>query len=300
MSSECSNPRPVCDLQSRVCVECDGDSDCAGGPGRLCEQTGPLAGSCLACTALDSTACTSESVCDPDTGTCVACLEDADCAKPGEPRCDTALHICAPCGGDFGLDVPLACLDPSLPACQTSGVRVGECTECSGTNASRCELDKPVCRLDEARCGCLADTDCGSATSGRVCEEACRDGCRAFAGNGCAMGMVCTSADDHPGSCVLPDAGQASDGGVWGDASIAYPDAAPAHDGGEKVDATIARPDAAFANDGGEELDAAIVQADAADPGAHDSGGCACGSAGTPLGTFALLGVFALRRRRLA
>jgi MYXO-CTERM domain-containing protein len=50
--------------------------------------------------------------------------------------------------------------------------------------------------------GCTVDADCGSASSGRICEnEACIDGCRWQGGNGCPPDMTCTSTTDAPGQC---------------------------------------------------------------------------------------------------
>lgn len=53
--------------------------------------------------------------------------------------------------------------------------------------------------------GCTNDSDCGGATSGRVCDEtsrACVDGCRGQGGNGCSSGKVCSSNTAAIGTCV--------------------------------------------------------------------------------------------------
>jgi hypothetical protein len=49
---------------------------------------------------------------------------------------------------------------------------------------------------------CVDDTDCGSDSSGRVCDAsgACIDGCRGT-GNGCPDGFVCSSNDATIGAC---------------------------------------------------------------------------------------------------
>ena len=56
----------------------------------------------------------------------------------------------------------------------------------------------------DGRCGCLADADCGSVTSGRVCDAStsrCVPGCRGTGGNGCVNEMVCSSTTDEIGGC---------------------------------------------------------------------------------------------------
>ena len=49
---------------------------------------------------------------------------------------------------------------------------------------------------------CSADSACGGRRSGVVCEDgACVIGCRGQGGNGCPIGLQCTSRDDDPGEC---------------------------------------------------------------------------------------------------
>ncbi len=54
---------------------------------------------------------------------------------------------------------------------------------------------------------CALDADCGSLTSGRVCDAtgACIDGCRGSDGNGCPDGLVCSSSDATIGTCEDPN-----------------------------------------------------------------------------------------------
>ena len=55
---------------------------------------------------------------------------------------------------------------------------------------------------------CTADADCGSASSGTICEDQrCVPGCRGADGNGCPEGQVCTSTSGTAGLCkaVPPD-----------------------------------------------------------------------------------------------
>jgi MYXO-CTERM domain-containing protein len=78
-----------------------------------------------------------------------------------------------------------------------------------------------------ASCGCTSDSDCGTATSGRVCNpqtQACESGCRKTGGNGCPGGQTCSSTDDKAGTCS-----GGADGGVT-DGGRPAPDAAPPSD----------------------------------------------------------------------
>ncbi len=75
---------------------------------------------------------------------------------------------------------------------------------------------------------CTADADCGSDTSGRICQDdvprVCIDGCRATDGNGCPDGYACTSTDETAGDCEVIETGTggaAGAGGAGGDAGSA-------------------------------------------------------------------------------
>jgi uncharacterized repeat protein (TIGR01451 family) len=58
---------------------------------------------------------------------------------------------------------------------------------------------------------CQTDTDCGDASSGRVCvDHRCQPGCRAQPGNGCPTDQMCSSSTSDVGRCTpasVPDAG---------------------------------------------------------------------------------------------
>ncbi len=64
---------------------------------------------------------------------------------------------------------------------------------------------------------CSEDPDCGSATSGMICNldvgGYCQPGCRGEGGNGCPTGQTCTSTDDTIGDCVGGGEGGGSAGG---------------------------------------------------------------------------------------
>jgi MYXO-CTERM domain-containing protein len=112
------------------------------------------------------------------------------------------------------------------PRQPTEEVCDGEDSDCDGTDdLNEEELcpsdDTPRCVnvLGEVRCGCTEDVDCGSAASGRVCDETlrvCVDGCVELSGrNHCPPGTKCTSSDPAElGRCVA--AGSASDSGAIG------------------------------------------------------------------------------------
>ncbi|MFT3764847.1 MAG: isopeptide-forming domain-containing fimbrial protein [Minicystis sp.] len=172
----------------------------------------------------------------PTTVVVDECSSDAQCSGT-KPHCNLTTHTCEGCNGDGD------CPDPTKPACQPNGA----CGQCSVSNATLCKGDSPVCdtmsgtcvlctlgpngNADECQtdpdgplcvsgkggtvhCGCVMDTDCGDATSGKVCDtvpSVCIDGCRGMGGNGCPSGQTCTSTDTTIGTC-MPD-GTGGDGG---------------------------------------------------------------------------------------
>ncbi len=175
------------------------------------------------------------------------CSSDADCSGT-KPHCDLTTHVCVKCASDDD------CSDPARPACQPSGA----CAECSATNDDLCVNGTPVCDTNTGTCvmctpgtqgdagmctnspdgpvcipgpnntvfcGCNTDSDCGSITSGRVCDtvvQKCIDGCRGQGGNGCPTDLVCTSQDSSIGQCVVPQPGDADAGGSDAGGSVSY------------------------------------------------------------------------------
>ena len=142
----------------------------------------------------------------------LACVTTVDCiSTPATPVCDPQSHLCVACLVDYTPTVPppLSCPTPALPACQRSGVLLGQCTECSGSNSTRCSTtDKPVCNLVKGDCGCVSDGDCGTKT-GRICDVtkppagACVPGCRVVGGvDSCPVGQSCSAQDGGTGTCV--------------------------------------------------------------------------------------------------
>ncbi len=121
----------------------------------------------------------------PAAASCVQCLMTADCA--GGLVCDPGTHTC------------LECTPAAAGAC-SAGLAGASC-------------------LPGGQCGCTQDADCGSATSGRVCDVSlrrcvpgCRGGAATTGSNGCPVSEVCSSTTVAIGVChvVAPPA----DGGA--------------------------------------------------------------------------------------
>ncbi len=198
----CVNPKPVCNSNA-VCEPCSTDGQCAlRQSGSFCALAAPLTGQCVQCTPTDLSNCNgSAPLCNPTTGTCVACLKDAACGDPHKPLCDLDSMACAPCAADHGAGAHLACPSAAMPACQTSGVLAGTCTECSSSQMSLCTSDRPLCLAASGTCGCAADADCGAPGSGRSCNA------------GVCVGGLDAGLDAGGHSDGGPDAGGNSDGG---------------------------------------------------------------------------------------
>lgn len=187
------------------------------------------------------------SVCAPPAG---YAPNDRDCndADPeihpdATERCDDIDRNCngsptdegLPCSvgvGDCEADGTWMCnADGSLAQCAaTAGTPSPErCNgidddcdgEIDGTADLCADSEAPACvgLGDTAMCGCTLDVDCGSVTSGRVCDRTthqCIDGCSALAnGNGCPDQQECVVADEEVGRCMpaSSDPGGDDDGG---------------------------------------------------------------------------------------
>lgn len=114
-------------------------------------------------------------------GASAACTTDADCGGPQSGIvCDEgASGACVPgCRGAGGNGCP------DGETCSSGDHTPGNCAPTPG---------------------CTTDADCGSLTSGQVCDSSsgtCFEGCRGADGNGCPDGLLCTSEDDTLGACV--------------------------------------------------------------------------------------------------
>jgi MYXO-CTERM domain-containing protein len=137
-----------------------------------------------------------------------ACSGDADCVAPLK-RCDMTENVdqCVQCLLDADCPAPFVC-SPSHT-----------CAECTPTNQSACRIDLNGARcVAGGSCGCVMDSDCGSTSSGRVCDAGtsrCVPGCREAGGNGCPASLVCTVSGSgiDVGTCMPPPP---ADGGVDG------------------------------------------------------------------------------------
>ncbi len=82
-----------------------------------------------------------------------------------------------------------------------------DATKPSALPSANCPAATPVCNVASGTCvaGCTTDAECGSATSGVVCNAAaCVSGCRGTGGNGCPAGSVCSSTTSAVGTCSAP------------------------------------------------------------------------------------------------
>jgi hypothetical protein len=202
--------------------------------GQLLPSAAPVNATCTV--ANGARACTS-GVCDtvdnlcglPNGSTCGPPPVNAECrsgicsaadnkcgAATGDPcvaQTDCRSLICPPsnkCGN---------CATDTACGTTTSGKVCDDLAKlcengCRGTGGNGCAAGLH-CTSTDATIGkcvpCLTDANCGSATSGQVCNDvdACQSGCRGSGGNGCAAGETCSSADGTIGTCTgaVPDAG---------------------------------------------------------------------------------------------
>jgi MYXO-CTERM domain-containing protein len=322
----CGGVKPVCVADLGVCG-CAGPSDdrsCgAADSGLICSRAG---GFCVpGCGPAPRNGCpTGQSCLDVmnGVGQCsgAMCHADADCRAP-LAHCDLSGGPdghCVQCLFDTDCDAPLVC-DPTKKKCE-------ECVS-GATNNTQCrpELAGSQC-LTDGSCGCLADTDCGGATSGRVCDATtsrCVPGCRGTGGNACPSDQVCSSTTDTIGRCdAAPPTDGGADGGTDGssDGGASDADGGGADAGGTDVGAPDAVADASrdtsLSDDAGPRPDATSPDAgnpvdsgsDTGTPAAGldrfiAGGGCHCATAGDHGGASAwiagLLGLaITVRRRR--
>ena len=133
------------------------------------------------------------------------------CTDPQFPICDTASNTCVGCLQDTH------CSD--LDVCDTM---LKKCVECTTGKLDNCDAtDKGAACLPNKTCGCNTDSDCGSATSGRVCGtgKVCQEGCRGASGNKCPAGETCSSTSSAIGTC----SGGGTDAGTGTDSATPPP-----------------------------------------------------------------------------
>lgn len=185
--------RRHCEPDSRRCVACVVNGDCAGGH---CSPTSfaCIDGPCQ--TKADCGAQTGRPQCSA-AGTCVECLSQADCPSTGGLRrtCDPLQNRCLanPCRADADCST-----DPGGRVCDSAG---GACVAClrdeqcpppvHGT--ARCQAANHLC------VACLSNSDCDQA-SGEACEVA-TGSCHSL---GCVSDSSCAPlrCDGSTRSCV--------------------------------------------------------------------------------------------------
>jgi hypothetical protein len=88
-----------------------------------------------------------------------ACVSSASCADPALPICDSVTETCRPCSA--GDDSACALHGAGL-RCKTSGVNMGRCELCDGTDNSQCPPTTPVCNSDGTCRKCALHSECAS------------------------------------------------------------------------------------------------------------------------------------------
>jgi hypothetical protein len=218
-AAACGGLKPTCLPALGICG-CDAAAAAACGTdvGLVCNGPG---GFCVpGCTADPGAGCPAGAACTNVTagvGQCASsaeggagCATDASCAAP-LPHCDVSVTggRCVQCLGDGDCGAGLVC-DPTTKVC----------VECAPGHAQACRADGTGSRCStRGECGCADDTDCGAATSGRVCDATtgrCVPGCRGAGGNVCPDAQACSSSTSAVGQCQAPSL---PDGGTSGDAS---------------------------------------------------------------------------------
>jgi hypothetical protein len=134
-----------------------------------------------------------------------------DCSNPAT---DTTKKTCTP-DADKGTTVTCP-LDPD-----TDHGSVSDGLEDKNKNG---QVDPgendPNNTVDDKQMLCGTDSECGNATSGKVCDmnHKCVDGCRGTSGNGCPDGKVCSSKDNTIGTCENSSSSSSSGRGGAGGA----------------------------------------------------------------------------------
>jgi len=204
---------PVCIPATATCG-CVADTNCSAN--HYCSTVGADGGAvssgvcATGCRAGEAgaTNCATGSYCTADggaVGTCMGepCNSNTDCHSPTKV-CDTIVqpHVCVQCLNDPDC--------PGSEVCSTSNV----CVECTQKQTGNCvATGTGAACLASGTCGCASDTDCGGASSGRICNgttHVCTPGCRGSGGNQCPGAETCSSTTSAAGSC----SGASTDGGV--------------------------------------------------------------------------------------
>jgi len=203
------------------------------------------------------------------------------CARDGVGVCD-AVGAIARCSAAPGPAIAETC-DGKDTNCDGKD-DLDTAALCSDAVAPRCMVDEGI-----VRCGCATDSDCGNATSGRICDlgiNRCVEGCVDLPSrNGCPTGARCSSTDPRvPGKCAVPCVPDCTIGATCREGAC-VPNEPPLDAGVPSVDSSMP------------------VPAQPAPPG-DDAGGCACTVGRETASSFGassallILGLLALRRKR--
>ncbi|MBL8601847.1 MAG: hypothetical protein JNK72_07985 [Myxococcales bacterium] len=229
-NTQCSGRTPVC--QNNACRACAGDMECSAREGATaCAASGDNAGACVQCTTSNAMACVSPtSVCNDTNNRCVQCTSNSNCSG-NAPVCDNAMcrgcrddSECAMRDGTSACSINGACVQCTpmntractgdTSVCDPTSFTCKVCTVGPMGDATRCAMnaDGQLCVRDmsnmQERCGCASDSDCGGASSGRICNamtQRCEAGCAVGEGrNGCPMGQSCTASEaGTTGMCTM-------------------------------------------------------------------------------------------------
>ena len=240
--TSCTGNLPICDKSTAqgFCRNCQQDMECfeADPAKAICHiiENGGT-GACVEC--LEDAHCLNpqEPYCNPAIKECTRnCTNDTKCSD--EEWCDnpTAEAFTGDCLPDLpnGEPIPTSAMHmPPLEGVCTPDAAVVVCASrvcdeaddlCGyavGTGPCNPATAQIICRSGvcdaSGVCGCMTDSQCGDATSGKVCDivneatmNQCLEGCRgpakdgAIVGNGCPPGLVCTSLDETIGECKPP------------------------------------------------------------------------------------------------
>lgn len=205
---------PYC-FGTGACGKCTTNNDCIGHPGG--SQCNPVSGAC-------GTTCAGDGDCNTATQWCAAgvCTAKTENGQPlpstapiaGDCTVANGARVCVSGVCELGDDkCGLANNSPCGPPTTNAKCRSGICfagdNKCGLPTGQTCAVAAD-CRSNvcppTGKCGdCSTDTNCGAATSGRVCDDlakTCGDGCRGTGGNGCPAGKICTSKTNAIGKCV--------------------------------------------------------------------------------------------------
>ncbi len=140
-------------------------------------------------------------ICDRQAGVCL-CNSTRDCTRdPAAPVCDAATRTCVACSSD----PQCAAIDPTRPACATTGTNRGRCVAC--TRDAQCGGATPRCDTATNTCvGCTSGRDCPDPSM-PVCDpatHACRACSPATATADCTEPGVraCATTGANAGRCV--------------------------------------------------------------------------------------------------